>query len=119
MAVLEAEGVAELVDHGVVVVVAGDRVLARVAEPDVAAGDGGVGIVGVGGVGVGVVAEADGAGAGAVAGEEDVEVGEALDREAEVARGRLLFQFAAFSMSCAAAICGALRPEKPVSGSAG
>ena len=85
MAVLEAERVAELVDHGVVVVVAGDRVLARVAEPDVAAGDGGVRIVGVGGRGVGVVAEADGAGAGAGAGEEDVEVGEALDREAEVA----------------------------------
>ena len=33
--------------------------------------------------------------------------------------GPALFQFAAFSMSCAAAICAALRPEKPVSGSAG
>ena len=59
MAVLEAERVADLVDHRVVVVIAGDRVAPGVAEPDVAAGDAGVGIVAVGGARVGVVGEAE------------------------------------------------------------
>ena len=80
VAVLQPERVADLVDDGVVVVVALHRVDARAAEPDVAGGDMVVGIIGIGGAGVGVVAEPQGGVAGAPVEVADAEVGEALDR---------------------------------------
>ena len=81
---LEPERMADLVDDGVVVVVALYRVDARVAEPDVAGGDMAVRIVRIGGAGVGVVAEPHGRVAGVLE-VGDAEVGEALDRVALVA----------------------------------